>query len=69
MDASILSGIWALGGTVVGGLISYFLQRQKNLHELNLMREERPMQILVAVIMLEDLQSMKPFKKTKDRRQ
>jgi hypothetical protein len=40
MESSILPAIWALGGTIVGGLISYFLQRQKNLHDLSLMREE-----------------------------
>ena len=40
MDMSFLPAISALGGTIVGGLISYFLQKQKNLHDLNLMREE-----------------------------
>ena len=41
MDPSVVvAGLSALGGTVVGGLISYFLQKQKNQQELSLLREQ-----------------------------
>ncbi len=41
MDPSVVvTGLSALGGAVVGGLISYFLQKQKNQHELSLLREQ-----------------------------
>lgn len=37
---AFVSALSALAGTLVGGLISYLLQRQKNSHELELLREE-----------------------------
>ncbi len=41
MDPSVVvAGLSALGGTVVRGLISYFLQKQKNQQELSLLREQ-----------------------------
>lgn len=39
MQSSIVA-LSALLGTVVGGLISYFLQKQKNNHDVEMLREE-----------------------------
>ena len=38
--AALAIALSALGGTLVGGLISYFLQKQKYDHDLELLREE-----------------------------
>lgn len=39
IDPNILAAVSALSGTIVGGLISYFLQKDKNKHELEMLRE------------------------------
>jgi len=40
VDASILSAIYALSGTVIGGGISYFLHKQQHANQLALVREQ-----------------------------
>ncbi|MFD0861780.1 hypothetical protein ACFQ1M_06145 [Sungkyunkwania multivorans] len=40
MDDSIISALSALLGAIIGGLLSYFLQRQRFKQELSLMRQE-----------------------------
>jgi lipopolysaccharide export system protein LptC len=39
IDPNILTAVSALSGTIVGGLISYFLQKDKNKHEIELLKE------------------------------
>ena len=40
MEASIISALSALLGAIIGGLLSYFLQKQRFQHELKLLKEE-----------------------------
>jgi hypothetical protein len=39
IDPNILAALSALSGAIVGGLISYFLQKDKNKHELEMLQE------------------------------
>ncbi|MCG8696761.1 MAG: hypothetical protein MI922_01810 [Bacteroidales bacterium] len=40
MDSSIISALSALTGALIGGLISFLLQKQKLAHELRMLQQE-----------------------------
>ena len=46
MDPALLSMISALAGALLGGLISYFLQKQQFNHQLMLAREENKIEYM-----------------------